>query len=238
MTKSKAAFLFSAEKLWQPGFRVYFWTFTFPEVQADWDAMKRFSGFLSNLRKNIGGDWSGVRVAELHESHGVHFHALINRRLDVNLVRRIARWHGFGRIHVVVADQNGDRTAKYLAKYLSKARDPIFTKSGRRARRWSSFGPMKLTRVKDVVFECAHWKYRRAHNFPWVKSFRYEFLLKWIWDMVEDVKTWEAAWWCAHRGNMGDLCRIAMGQLIWGGESLVERVPKWTQESYLVPPPF
>src|SRR5262245_50167229 len=120
MFKSRIAFQMTAERLFEPGFRVYFWTFTFYELQADYVAMKRFRAFLNHLQKVFKDcKWGGVRVAELHKDHGVHFHALINRRLPVEIVRNVAKCYGMGRIHVKVADKGA---AKYLTKYLWKQR--------------------------------------------------------------------------------------------------------------------
>ena len=182
-----------------------------------------FSAFLNHLRKVTGGDFSGVRVAELHKTHGVHFHALMNRRLDVRLVRRVGHCHGIGRIHVCVADQNGDAAAKYLSKYLSKQRSGPLCESGRRARRWASFGPIKGTRICDLINDSPQWVFRRAERLPFL-SYRYEHLLNRCWDYGETV--FRTAWYLAKRGEIGDLCGLAQGQLeARGGGLLVERFP-------------
>lgn len=208
MTKSAAAFQLNAARLWQKGFRVYFWTFTFAELQNDWDALRHFTHFLDHLRKVLGGDWSGVRVAELHKTHGVHFHALINRRLDVHWVRRIARCHGFGRIHVQVA---GPGAAPYLGKYLTKQRSGPLTQSGRSARRWSSFGPLPPTRVKDIVLDCPMWNFRRANNLPWL-GYANERWLKGAWAHGDEYL--RRAWWACKEENTGLAVRIAHGHTV------------------------
>jgi hypothetical protein len=207
----------SADKLWQPGFRVYFWTFTFAAVHSDWEAMRMFSAFLNHLRKTIGGDWSGVRVAELHPGgHGVHFHALLDRRLDVHIVRRVGRCYGIGRIHVEVA--HGEESVKYLAKYLSKQREGPLCESGRNARRWASFGPIQGTRVSDLVNESPQWVFRREHGFTFL-GFRVEPLLNRCWDYGES--TFKSAWYAARRGEVETVCQVANGMLESNGVGLL-----------------
>jgi hypothetical protein len=157
MTKSKAAFLLSVRTLFNQVLpngksrarRVYFWTFTFREVVSDEIAFKSWN----HLRTLMQRKWSdqmgvpGVRVVEVHPGgHGLHFHLLIARRVDVNEVRRLAIRAGFGRIHVRKAKQ-GD--AEYMAKYLAKGDDGL----KRGTRRWGNFGTFKGTRVKDIVIE-------------------------------------------------------------------------------------
>src|ERR1039458_3082986 len=89
MTKTRAAFELTAERLFDGGNDVYFWTFTFSVIHSDWDGSALFREFLNHLRMVLGGDWGGVRVVELHKEHGVHYHALVNRRLAVDIVRRV-----------------------------------------------------------------------------------------------------------------------------------------------------
>jgi hypothetical protein len=211
MTKTAAAFSFTADKLSTPGMRTYFWTFTFQVVQNDWDAMRMFSDFVRHLRMVLPGDWGGVRVAELHKEHGLHFHALINRRLAVQIVRRVARCHGIGRIHVCAAAESA---VKYLAKYLWKQVKTGMTKSGRSIRRWASFGQIRKTRVCDVVNESPMWVYRRERGLAFL-SYRYEFLLRRLWDYGEDYL--RRGWELARDGNIGDLMRLVNGSLVMHG---------------------
>ena len=166
-----------------------------------------FSAFLKHLRNVLEGDWGGVRVAELHKEHGVHYHALINRRLSVDVVRRVARCHGIGRIFVEVADNNG---AAYLSKYLSKQRAGPLCRSGRRARRWASFGPIRKTRVCDVVNDSPMWVYRRANNLPFL-GYRWEGFLNSAWIMGEEV--FRAVWFAAKTGREGDVLGLVHGFL-------------------------
>ncbi len=185
MTKTVAAFQMTADQLWQPGFRVYFWTFTFTGVNADWENSRRFTKFLHHLQAVLDGDWGGVRVAELHKEHGVHFHALINRRLAVDIVRRVARCYGIGRIFVEVADNNNG-TARYLSKYLSKQKKGPLCESGRSMRRWAKFGQVRHVRIRDLVNFSPMWVFRREHKMTFL-GYVNEHLLQQAWDRGEDT---------------------------------------------------
>jgi len=224
ITKTRAAFELTALRLWETNScKVYFWTFTFYTVHSDWESSELFSAFLRDLRRTIGGDWGGVRVAELHREHGLHFHALINRRLALDVVRRVAKRHAIGRIHVCRADQTA---AGYLAKYLSKQKDGPKTKSGRNMRRWASFGNVVKTRVSDLVNNSPMWVYRREHNLRFL-GYRFERVLAECWNRGE--REFRTAWHLVSGRNpeesrMATICKIANGNLYVGPDGvLVER---------------
>jgi hypothetical protein len=145
MKKTKVAFQYSCRTL---GETVFFWTFTFRECLDVKEARKQWNTFLTRLRKRYP-DFSGVRVFEMHESHGIHVHLLTRRWLSVVALREIiatARKTAWGRIHVVRAREGvGD----YLAKYLSKERPPCL----KGWRLWAGFGDWEWTRVKDIEVE-------------------------------------------------------------------------------------
>lgn len=145
MTKSKYAFRENIERLFTIG-PVYLWTFTFPDVCGVQEASYRWNELLTWFRWAFKGAVFGIRVYELHKRHGVHIHALIAGRMDVNIVRVMAQRYGFGRINVVWA-----RTVDaghYLGKYLSKGRR---REEFRGRRIWSVFGRMVgKTRVRDI----------------------------------------------------------------------------------------
>jgi len=106
--------------------KVYFWTFTTIEPLADWQAgpvWHRFSVELCNL---YGGLLRGLRVVELHAEHGIHWHALLNRRVWVGEVRRIGARYGIGRVQAKRVRGDGEAAIKYLAKYLSKDGGQMF----------------------------------------------------------------------------------------------------------------
>jgi len=87
---------------------------------------------------------SGVRVFEMHETHGLHVHAIVIGRHDVDTIRQLAQHHGWGRIHVEAIKDPSQ--VVYVAKYLSKTRDGAL--QGKRV--WSCFGGFHGTRVKDI----------------------------------------------------------------------------------------
>lgn len=130
------------------------WTFTFAEVLSIKDTRKRWNHFLTLLKRR----WPklcGLRVFELHKSHGLHVHLVTNRWIDVNEARTLAKRAGWGRIHVLRVP--AERIA-YLGKYLSKDRPPCF----KRWRLWAGFGEWAWTKVKDVVFDCRFTRIYRA----------------------------------------------------------------------------
>jgi hypothetical protein len=143
MNKSKAAFLFSAERL--AAGKLYMWTFTFAEVLSLNDTRSRWNHFLTLMRRR----WPllcGLRVFELHEQHGLHVHLVTNRFIDVNETRRLAKAARWGRIHVTRIPVE---RAQYLAKYLTKDREPCL----KSWRLWAGFGKWDWSRVKDVLLE-------------------------------------------------------------------------------------
>jgi len=141
MTKSEASFRFTAQRLFDSQKRVFFWTFTFVNVQPDERGYVLWAQFLKQWR-NAHLEWlPGVWVAELHDSHGIHFHVLLGLRVCVQMTKRMAARFGFGHIGVKVATKGA---GPYLAKYLSK-QGPIAP--GRR--RWSAFGGLAPCRVNQ-----------------------------------------------------------------------------------------
>ncbi|MDX2080723.1 MAG: hypothetical protein SFU53_08050 [Terrimicrobiaceae bacterium] len=145
MTKSQVAFQFSAERLAESG--LYFWTFTFREVLDIKDTRKRWNHLLT-LMKREWPDLCGLRVFELHKKHGLHVHLLTNRYIRVERARDLATKAGWGRIHVCRAKPSA---ADYLAKYLSKEREPCL----KRWRLWATFGEWEHSRVKNVALQTA-----------------------------------------------------------------------------------
>ena len=92
------------------------WTFTFAAVLDVKATRKRWNHLLTLLKRR----WpklAGLRVFELHKSHGLHVHLVTNRWIDVNVARELAFMAGWGRIHVM---RIPPERASYLAKYLSK----------------------------------------------------------------------------------------------------------------------
>jgi hypothetical protein len=184
MTKSKAAYLFATQTLGKES--LYMWTFTFAEVLNIKDTRKRWN-YLLTLIKRRWPKLAGVRVFELHKSHGLHVHLVTNRWIDVNVARELAIKAGWGRIHVM---RIPPERASYLAKYLSKQRPECF----KGWRLWAGFGDWDWTKVKDVVFDSLFCRIYRAckEAFSWTgnKNFRDRMrLVQWL-----EVRTITEGW--------------------------------------------
>ena len=143
MRKSRIAFEFSAENLAKKG--LYMWTFTFAEVLPIKETRKRWNRLLTSLRRRWP-ELCGLRVFELHKTHGLHVHLVTDRFIRVQETRELAKKAGWGRVHVTRANAGA---ARYLAKYLSKEREPCF----KGWRLWSGFGEWDWSRVKDILVE-------------------------------------------------------------------------------------
>jgi hypothetical protein len=149
-TKSQAAFILTCQRLFEScSGKMYFWTITSVKVMHDWQypiVWRRMSRSLQNL-----GLVFGVRVLEPHREHGLHYHLLINRRLSVHIMRRLANKAGFGfkgqfpRVHVCVADSG---VSFYLAKYLAKG-----GKLWPGLHRWGTIGGYQQTKVHSIEID-------------------------------------------------------------------------------------
>jgi len=84
----------------------------------------------------------GLRVLETHKTHGLHYHCLLNQRLNVHVVRRIAKKFCIGWVHVVRCNAN---TSYYLAKYLTKD-NPLWWGM----RRWGTIGGFSQVKVNNI----------------------------------------------------------------------------------------
>jgi len=161
LSRTVAAFTFSAERLQRQSEKLYFWTFTFRKVPwNDSIAMQQWGAFHERLRRAFP-DMQGLRVCELHKSHGIHFHCIVNLRVPIDRIRRMFRGSGilcqslnrsmpldFGRISVTRCD---GQTYEYLCKYMTKQyRDD--NNFGRR-RRWGAMGGFKQTKLKDIEYD-------------------------------------------------------------------------------------
>lgn len=158
MTKTEFAFTCTAGSLFDESDDVYFWTFTLVKGMPDWFYGNTWNHFLRAIEDHIDGNVSGVRVIEPHKQHGLHFHALVNRRLSVRFIRRIGKRFGFGRIHVKKADSGA---VGYLSKYLTKQ----FAKEHKLhagIRRWSAFGATRKSRVRDIEVDSPVTRRARA----------------------------------------------------------------------------
>jgi len=238
MTKTRAAFTLSARQLCEKYPRLYFWTVTFCTLKSDWEASARFSAFLNHLREVVGRTgWGGLRVVELHKEHGVHYHLLVTERLAVDLVRKVGRCHGIGRVQVGrVWEHEYEEAINYLAKYLSKQKEAprtegrfeiVAVKDGpfvewgikivkpRAMRRWAAFGDIPRTKVSDMVNDSPMWVYRRENKLGWLNSFADEHVLNRCWD--HGPEHFRAAWFACRRSRGHEDSRdIAIGKLVVG----------------------
>lgn len=139
--------MLSCERLFSLKKPVYFWTFTFVDVYHEWEYGPLWNRFIQALDRAFGnrsgsGFVRGIRVIEPHVSHGLHYHALINRRLSIHIVNRVAARFGMGRISVVRCDK---KAGQYLCKYLGKS-----VEFATRIRSWGAIGGFRCCKCKDV----------------------------------------------------------------------------------------
>lgn len=179
LNRTQTAFTMSAENLLKTYGKLYFWTFTFIDTPiSDEYANEDWALFHYRLRK-VFPRLRGLRVTELHRSHGIHYHALVNMRIPIERVKRLARGSGrltgdnryldFGRMSVTKCDLN---TAHYLIKYFNKT----YAKSYQlySGRRWGTIGLKRgeawYVQCRDVVYETDCLRNRREvfgdHQIP------------------------------------------------------------------------
>ena len=150
MTKSEAAWRMSCDTLSKRNpDGLYFWTFTPWCVMADWQFARAWRRLEQRLWKKMPVWWEGIeglRVFEPFDSGFLHCHALLNKYINVDSMRRWKVNTGIGRIHVRRA-REGD--GDYLAKYLAKAGGKLAS----RVRMWGKIGDWQHTRKNRVVIE-------------------------------------------------------------------------------------
>jgi len=145
--KSIDAFRFAADYLFERS-SVFLWTFTFKKAMPDWAVGSATHLLIRDLQRLHAGNVGGLRVYEVHPGgHGLHVHVLLNRRVNVHEVRRLAKRHGLGRIHVTPC--KGRSAADYLTKYLTK--DAAKLHKG--VRRWAAFGTARRVPVRTVTYQ-------------------------------------------------------------------------------------
>lgn len=159
MVRSKVAFRFAVRTLFERSEKMYFWTFTFREAldvgtaRALWEKFRK-SLWKYGLHPDSGEQTIvGLRVFEMHPGgHGLHIHALFNRRINIHAVRRRATQFGMFWIHCIRVreDSHAVEMADYMGKYMSKEERPPCLKG---ARLWASIGKWGATRCKDIEIE-------------------------------------------------------------------------------------
>lgn len=156
LNKTSFAFQCSVKRLAQTEEKLYFWTFTFVHVPInDRYAMMDWHTLHGRIQREFPGI-KGLRVAEMHKSHGMHFHLIVNRRIPIRRIKELYRGTGhiagrnrfldFGRTSVSKCDEG---VAIYLSKYLSKQKMALFSPH---TRRWSAIGGFQHVKKNDIEF--------------------------------------------------------------------------------------
>jgi len=194
LSRTGSAFQFTSENLFASFPKIYFWTFTFVRVPiSDEYAMEDYDLLIQRLVHHFPGIY-GIRVAELHRSHGIHFHCFLNERVPIERIKRISRGNGkingrnrnlgFGRMSVTVCNKD---TIEYLSMYLTKQYRDKYSFSGRR--RWGCIGGWKPVRCRDIVYESDYSRNKEIMFGPVQLKFATTIMVKHytkLWGHVED----------------------------------------------------
>lgn len=147
LTKTQLAFLQSAQALRNTTGKLYLWTFTFEKVYPAWHYQDLWHRFQKDLQHCGTSMFYGLRVVQMHESHGFHYHCLFNEYVDARRVWRIARKHGMGHIDVKKV-KSGDGAINYVMRYLTSDAQPFPI----RLRRWGGMFGFPCQSVNDLRF--------------------------------------------------------------------------------------
>lgn len=134
--------MLTCERLFDTQPKLYFWTFTFKRVHCDWQYSYLWAGFIRDMSHRFGECLFGVRVLETHKEHGLHYHAILNKRINVHMARKIGKKYGMGIMHVKRCDRGA---INYLVPYLQKD-NPLY--SG--IRRWNTVGGFRGVKTKNI----------------------------------------------------------------------------------------
>jgi len=157
MTKTKAAYLLSAQSLFELGRPIYFWTFTFKNVYPDWWYPQSWRKFCRDVGNMYGGYICGLRVLEAHQEHGLHYHLLVDKRLNIHTMRRLSARVGMFWIRVERKPVDFG-SAIYLSKYLIKDGPKLFG-----LHRWGTFGCFHHTSKSSVEIDSPYMRLHRNH---------------------------------------------------------------------------
>jgi len=137
----------SFQEVWASGQRkkgCYFWTLTPEGHMSDRLFSVCINRFLVRFdRMGLKQDFKAIRVYEPFQSGYLHCHFVCDKRLSVQMLRRVAWQTGIGRIHVRKAVSSD---AGYLMKYLGKCRGKL----GAGLRTWATWGDWSHTLVRNV----------------------------------------------------------------------------------------
>lgn len=146
MNRSKSACVLTLNRLAEGRKVVYLWTFTRIAVDDLAVSVAGWKRLRDECIRIFGARYfTGVRVFELHEEHGLHVHFVTNRLISSKRMWAVCRACGWGNVDVrrIPASEVG-----YVAKYLDMADRPGCF-AGRRL--WATVGAFEGTRCKDVV---------------------------------------------------------------------------------------
>jgi len=148
MSRSADALHCTIERMAEQG-QLYCWTFTFPTVLDVKFARQRWALLSRSLVTQLG--FRGVRVFELHDSHGLHIHAVALGMYPLRLVRAICSRFNFGRVHVFRIKANPFYICKYVTKTYRKENPWL-----KGSRLWAWIGDKSdcdlHSKVKDIVY--------------------------------------------------------------------------------------
>ena len=158
MTKSKSAFLLSLQQLarchsLRPG-ELYLWTFTLPTAMSVKEAKAMWNNLLTQLHQR----WPrllGIRVFELHDTHGLHVHLVTSGWMFVGDVRVIAEKAGWGRIHVKI--MQAAAAGPYLSKSFHRREQCL-----KGWRLWEGIGDWTWSTVKNIIVNSAFTRVYQA----------------------------------------------------------------------------
>lgn len=163
-TKSATAFILTCEELLrQYPNSVFAWTFTLAKSYHYYEYAEKWRPFAADLYHLSNGTLRGVKVTEVHpgtavnESHGLHWHALVNQNLPIHKVDALCRKHNMGNawVHCHPRIHWRDKRipkpvdigyAHYLIKYMNKRT----FKLAKGMRRWSTIGGFHATAMRDL----------------------------------------------------------------------------------------
>jgi len=181
--------------------KLFFWTFTFPEVLETHIFKARWKRFIRKM-KEVYPAMKFMRVFELHpgedgdyNGHGFHVHALFPVYRNVENVRKIAESCGIGRVHVKVLKTH--RAKAYLAKYLSKTKRENAPKLLRGVRLWQTVNWPEHTKCKNIVrVTFTSWLFRRLKSVGGVSDFEFRKRVRLeggdlLTERVEYIQSWD-----------------------------------------------
>lgn len=137
--------------------KLYGWTFTFTEKMPQ----HMYRGYWQGFIRDFGNHWrnegrmplAGVKVTQLHKLGGIHYHAILNQRIPVGMVRRLGRKWKIGIIHAVkLGSITGAR--KYFGRYIG--REVGGQKLARNQSSWECMFGFAGCRVNDIKRETAY----------------------------------------------------------------------------------